>query len=32
MKAVVVGSHLMGERLSTLINYHVQKKKAGKQE
>ena len=31
MKAVVVGSHLMGERLSTLINYHVQKKKAGKQ-
>lgn len=31
MKAVVVGSHLMGERLSTMINYHVQKKKAGKQ-
>ena len=29
MKAVVVGSHLMGEHLSTLINYHVQKKKAG---
>lgn len=31
MKAVVIGSHLMGEHLSTLINYHVQKKKAGEQ-
>ena len=29
MKAVVVGSHLLGEHLSTRINYLVQKKKAG---
>lgn len=29
MKAVVVGSHLLGEHLSTRINYRVQKKKAG---
>ena len=30
MKLVTVGSHLLGEHLSTVINYHVQKKKAGK--
>ena len=29
MKAVVAGSHLLGEHLSTRINYMVQKKKAG---
>ena len=30
MKLVTVGSHLLGEHLSTVINYHIQKKKAGK--
>ena len=30
MKVVTVGSHLLGEHLSTMINYHIQKKKAGK--
>ena len=29
MKLVTVGSHILGEHLSTMINYHVQKKKAG---
>ena len=29
MKLVTVGSHILGEHLSTKINYHVQKKKAG---
>lgn len=29
MKLVTVGSHLLGEHLSTVINYHIQKKKAG---
>ena len=29
MQAVVIGSHLLGEGLSTRINYLVQKKKAG---
>ena len=29
MQAVVIGSHLLGEHLSTRINYRVQKKKAG---
>ena len=29
MKAVTVGSHLLGEHLSTRINYMIQKKKAG---
>jgi short-subunit dehydrogenase len=29
MKLVTAGSHLLGEHLSTMINYHVQKKKAG---
>ena len=32
MKLVTVGSHLLGEHLSTVINYHIQKKKAGKKE
>lgn len=31
MKLVTVGSHLLGEHLSTVINYHIQKKKAGKE-
>ena len=31
MKAVVIGSHLLGETLSTRINYLVQKKKAGEE-
>ena len=30
MQAVVIGSHLLGEHLSTRINYLVQRKKAGK--
>jgi hypothetical protein len=30
MKLVTVGSHLLGEHLSMVINYHIQKKKAGK--
>ncbi len=29
MKLVTIGSHLLGEHLSTMINYHIQKKKAG---
>ncbi len=29
MKAVTVGSHLLGEHLSTVLNYYVQKRKAG---
>ena len=29
MKMVTVGSHLLGEHLSTRINYMIQKKKAG---
>ena len=31
MKLVTVGSHLLGEHLSPVINYHIQKKKAGKE-
>ena len=30
MQAVVIGSHLLGEHLSTRINYLIQRKKAGK--
>ena len=29
MKLVTAASHLLGEHLSTVINYHIQKKKAG---
>ena len=29
MKMVTIGSHLLGEHLSTRINYMIQKKKAG---
>jgi hypothetical protein len=29
MKMVTIGSHLLGEHLSTRINYRIQKKKAG---